>query len=192
MHLINELSFLSFGSVVCFGDEVLDLTGQLTCIVFYNKQMGSAFTRPLWRSRVTGAKSGYFVSISCGYIILSCLVFAGADGFRGPVGPLGPVGNRGPSGKKSHDDVIKWKHFRVTVHLCGEFPGEFPAQRPVTRSFDVFFDLRLNKRLSKQGWGWWFETPLHPLWRHCDTKSFSVWWHYNKSISPQIFTEDTS
>ena len=61
--------------------------------------------------------------------------------------------------------------FRVTGHLCGEFtgPGEFPAQRPVTRSFDVFFDLRLNKRLSKQSWGWWFETPPHPLWRHSVT-----------------------
>ena len=45
-------------------------------------------------------------------------------------------------------------------------PGEFPAQRPVTRSFDVFFDLRLNKQLSKQWWGWWFETPSCPLWRH--------------------------
>ena len=58
--------------------------------------------------------------------------------------------------------------FRVTGHLCGEFtgPGEFPAQRPVTRSFDVFFDLHPNKRLSKQWWGWWFETPSRPLWRH--------------------------
>ena len=46
--------------------------------------------------------------------------------------------------------------------------GEFPAQRPVTRSFDVSFDLRLNKRLSKQSWGWWFETPLRSLWRHCN------------------------
>ena len=46
--------------------------------------------------------------------------------------------------------------------------GEFPAQRPVTRSFAVFFDLRLNKRWSKQSWGWWFETPSHPLWRHFD------------------------
>ena len=57
-----------------------------------------------------------------------------------------------------HDFVIKWNHFRVTGHLCGEFttPGVFPAQRPVTRSFDVFFDLGLNKRLSKQSWGWWF------------------------------------
>ena len=57
--------------------------------------------------------------------------------------------------------------FRVTGHLCGNSPvtGEFPAQRPVTPSFDVLFDLRLNKRLSKQLWGWWFETPSHPLWR---------------------------
>ena len=43
-----------------------------------------------------------------------------------------------------HDDVIKWKHFRVTGHLCGEFTGPrwIPAQRPVTRSFDAFLDLR--------------------------------------------------
>ena len=46
--------------------------------------------------------------------------------------------------------------------------GEFPAQRPVTRSFDVFFDLRVNKRWGKQWWGWWFETPLCRLWRHCN------------------------
>ena len=44
--------------------------------------------------------------------------------------------------------------------------GEFPTQRPVMRSFDVFFDLHLNKWLSKQRWGWWFETPPCPLWRH--------------------------
>ena len=43
----------------------------------------------------------------------------------------------------NYGDVIKWKHFRVTGHLCGEFtgPGEFPAQRPMTRSFHDFFDL---------------------------------------------------
>ena len=60
--------------------------------------------------------------------------------------------------------------FRVTGYLCGEFTchrcGEFPAQNPVTRSFDVFFDRGLNKRMSKQRWGWWFDTPSHPLWRH--------------------------
>ena len=63
--------------------------------------------------------------------------------------------------------------FRVTGHLCGEFTGHrwFLRQAPVTRSFDVFFDLRANNGLSKQSWGWWFETPLRPLWRHCNGKN---------------------
>ena len=59
--------------------------------------------------------------------------------------------------------------FSALLAICaGNSPvtGEFLAQRPVTRSFDVFFDLRLNERLSKQWRGWWFETPLCPLWRH--------------------------
>ena len=54
-------------------------------------------------------------------------------------------------------------------------------RRAMTRSFDVLFDLRLNKRLSKQKWGWWFETPLHSLWRHCNDSligSCSVPIHY--------------
>ena len=46
--------------------------------------------------------------------------------------------------------------------------GEFPSRRPVTPNFGVFFDIRLNKRLSKHSWGWWFETPSHPLWRRCN------------------------
>ena len=66
-----------------------------------------------------------------------------------------------------------WRHqietFSALLAICAGnslVPGEFPAQRPVTRSFDVFFDLHLNKRLSKQSWGWWFETPPCPWWRH--------------------------
>ena len=61
--------------------------------------------------------------------------------------------------------------FSVLLAICaGNSPvtGEFPAQRPVTQSFDVFFVLCLNKRVNKQSWGWWFETPSHPLWRHCN------------------------
>ena len=55
--------------------------------------------------------------------------------------------------------------FRVTDHLCG--PRWIPrTQRSVTRSFEVFFDLRSNKRSGKHWWGWWFETPSCPLWRH--------------------------
>ena len=68
-----------------------------------------------------------------------------------------------------HDDVIKWKHFpRYWPFVV---TGEFFTQRPVTRSFDVFFDLRLNERLSKQSWGWWFETPSLPLWRHINVRA---------------------
>ena len=70
-----------------------------------------------------------------------------------------------------------WRHqmeiFSASLALCvGNSPvtGEFPAQMPVTRSFDVFSDLRLNKRFSKQSWGWWFETPVRSLWRHCKGK----------------------
>ena len=72
--------------------------------------------------------------------------------------------------------LIAWRRhqmesFSVLLAICvGNSPvtGEFPAQRPETRNFDVFFGLRLNKRLSKQPWGWWFETPWSPLWRHCN------------------------
>ena len=74
-------------------------------------------------------------------------------------------------------DMKLWRHqmvpFSALLALCaGNLPvtGEFPAQRPVTQSFYVFFDLRLNKRLCKQSWGWWFETPSCPLWRHCNKK----------------------
>ena len=68
---------------------------------------------------------------------------------------------------QTHYDVIEWKHFPLYwpfVRGIHRWTGEFPTQR----SFDVFFDLGLNKRLSKQSWGWWFETPSGPLWRHCN------------------------
>ena len=61
--------------------------------------------------------------------------------------------------------------FSSLLALCAgnsSVTGEFPVQRPVTHSFDVFFDQRPNKLLSKQSWGWWFETPSRPLWRHCN------------------------
>ena len=79
----------------------------------------------------------------------------------------GPTGN----GKRGEFFSPWWRHqmekFSALLALCvGNSPaiGEFPAQRPVTLSFDFFFELCLNKRLSKQSWGWWFETPSHPLW----------------------------
>ena len=72
-------------------------------------------------------------------------------------------------------NVTWWRHEMETFSALlaisagnSPVPGEFPAQRPVMRSFDVLFDLRLNKRLSKQSWGWWFQTPSHPLWCQCN------------------------
>ena len=70
--------------------------------------------------------------------------------------------------------VIPWwrnqmETFSALLTICAgnsPVPGELPTQRPVTQRFGVFFDLGLNKRLSKQSWGWWFETPSRPLWRH--------------------------
>ena len=70
-------------------------------------------------------------------------------------------------------DIPWWRHqmktFSASLAICaGNSPvlGESPAQRPMTRSFVALYDLRLNKRLSKQSWGWSFETPSRPLWRH--------------------------
>ena len=78
--------------------------------------------------------------------------------------------------------IAWWRHqlktFSAFLAICaGNSPvnGEFPAQRPVTRSADVFFDLCLNKQLNEQWWGWWFETPLCPLWRHSDWGKYTHW-----------------
>ena len=63
--------------------------------------------------------------------------------------------------------------------------GAFPSQRPVTQSFDVFFDLRLNKRLSTHSRRRWFETPLRPLWRHCN--GFNIIWNMLDLLSWLVF-----
>ena len=79
--------------------------------------------------------------------------------------------------------------FSALLALCaGNSPvtDEFPAQRPVTRSFDVFFDVRKNKQLSKQWWGWWFDTPSHPLWRHCDALKFHTIIKHNCRIIASV------
>ena len=68
----------------------------------------------------------------------------------------------------------------LLANCAGNSPltGEFSTQRPVTRSFD----LRLNKPLSKQSWGWWFEKPSHPLWRHCDVDIKPIFTYSNKAF----------
>ena len=88
-----------------------------------------------------------------------------------------------------HDDVIKWKLFRVTAPLWGEptghrwiLTGGFPSQRPVTRNFDVFFDLHLNKLLSKQSRRRWYETPSRSLCIALQIGENPVQFRYPQSI----------
>ena len=96
-------------------------------------------------------------------------------------------------------EVTWWRHqmetFYALLAICAgnsAVPGEFPAQRPVTRSFDVFLNLRLNKRLSKQSWGWWFETPSNPLWRHRNDIGNVYWPNWLRySDKPQVNPKHT-
>ena len=81
--------------------------------------------------------------------------------------------------------VAGWRHqmetYSALLAICSgnsPVPGEFPAQRQVTRSIGVFFDLRLITRLSKQSRGWWYETPLQPLWRQCSELNMRVGIHF--------------
>ena len=75
-----------------------------------------------------------------------------------------------------YDDVIKWKHF----------PHYWPFMRgihrsrwiPYTKASDAklwCFLWSVPERLSKQWWGWWFEAPSCPLWRHCNGFCGSSW-----------------
>ena len=91
-----------------------------------------------------------------------------ADTVRGSLAYEYPL-NRRVELSIIHDDVTKMETFSTLLVNCAgnsPVPAELPTQRPVTRRFDVYFDLRPNKRLCKQSWGWWFETPSCPLWRH--------------------------
>ena len=50
--------------------------------------------------------------------------------------------------------------FSASLAIC--------ADKGQWRGALMFSLICLNKRLSKQSWGWWFETPSRPLWRHCN------------------------
>ena len=72
-----------------------------------------------------------------------------------------------------HVDLSPWWH-----HQMENFPRYWPFvwginRSPVnsrTKASDTelwcFLWSAPEWRLSKRSWGWWCETPLHPLWRH--------------------------
>ena len=61
-----------------------------------------------------------------------------------------------------------WPYVRG-IHLS---PVDSPSHWPVARNCDIFFDLCLNKQLNKHSRSWWFETPPHSLWRHCNNNIY--------------------
>ena len=60
-------------------------------------------------------------------------------------------------------------------------PMNSPHRCQWRRALMFFFDLLLNKRLCKQSWGWWFETPLRSLWRHCNENV-----KFSRSVPPRV------
>ena len=82
-----------------------------------------------------------------------------------------------------HDDVIKWKHFQRYMPFARGIHRS-PVNSP-RKANDAelwcFFDLLQNKRLNKHSWGWWFQTPSRPLWRHCNAHLQSRRFHHKQS-----------
>ena len=73
----------------------------------------------------------------------------------------------------THDDVIKWKHFRRYCPLNPAVTGGFPSQRPVTRSFDFDLDLCLNN-----GWANSYDAgDLRRHRAHNDVTVMVLWSH---------------
>ena len=73
----------------------------------------------------------------------------------------------------THDNVIKWKHFpRYWPFVRGihRSPVNSPNKGQWREALMFSLIWGVNKRLSKQPWGWWFEKPSRPLWRHCNVK----------------------
>ena len=60
-----------------------------------------------------------------------------------------------------------WRHemetFSALLATCAE---NSPVPKANAAELWFFYDLHHNQRSSKQSWGWWFETPSRPLWRH--------------------------
>ena len=68
-----------------------------------------------------------------------------------------------------HDDVIKWKHFqRYWPFVRGIHRS--PVNSPHKGQWREAFMFSLIRAWINGWWGWWFETPSCPLWRHCNVK----------------------
>ena len=89
--------------------------------------------------------------------------------------------------------------FSALLAICvgnSTFTGEF------TKASDAlwcFLGLLLEKWLSKHAWGYWFETPSRPLWRHCNVQTLfsgtslalsqarNIIWMNNEALHQSIY-----
>ena len=70
-------------------------------------------------------------------------------------------------------EISWWRHQMETFSTILAFCA---GNSPVTGAFPVTSDAELwcflryapQYTVEKQWWGWWFETPSRPLWRHCN------------------------
>ena len=83
-----------------------------------------------------------------------------------------------------HDDVIKWKYFQYHwpfVRGIHRAPVNSPhkGQRCGALMFSLICVWK-KKQLSKSSRSWWFETPSHSLWLHCNAiDAFITSEHYS-------------
>ena len=76
---------------------------------------------------------------------------------------------------------ITWKHFAPCwpfVRRIRRSLVDSPHKGQWRGALMFFFYLRLNKRLSRQSRRRWFETPLCPLWCHCNVNGFPYLYMY--------------
>ena len=98
---------------------------------------------------------------------------------------------------KQYSEKQSWWHIQMETFCAllafsagnSLVTSESPTRRPVTRSFDISFYLYLDKWLSIQWWGWWFETPSRPLWRHCNVFHIDP---QSQMLTPRVYTAISS
>ena len=84
-----------------------------------------------------------------------------------------------------HSDVIKWKHFpRYWLFVRGihRSPVNSPDKGQWRGALMFSMICVWINNIGKQSWGWWFETPSHPLWRHCNVDRIQWTQRYNEVV----------
>ena len=71
-----------------------------------------------------------------------------------------------------------WRHqmetFSALLAICAGIhrsPVNSPHKASDAELWCFLWSAPEKKRLGKQWWGWWFETPSRPLWRHCNVNN---------------------